>query len=162
MPLSIDSYFSISFADLIGFIITIFSVVLIIRQLKEARLATQLAGFLALSDQFGDIAIAIEFVDSLCLSQKWNDLDGTEAYNYLTENDKNRGLYKQVGAFYEVLAALIRRGALDKTLAIDTFGNLAGKRFNTLQKAIIIHRELLGEKTLYDQWEWMSIEINSI
>jgi hypothetical protein len=154
--MSSGNYFSLSFPELIGLIVTILSVTLVIKQLNDTRLATQLAGFLAISDQFVSIAAEIEFIDSLRVSDGWNDLDGQSAYQYLNGDDKRRETYKKVAAFYEVMAALFRRGALDKKLAVDTFGGLARKRWLTLQKAVIAHRKIIDEETLYDQWEWMA------
>ena len=63
-----DGYFSISFEGILGFLVTLVSVGLIIKQLSEARLASQMEGYLTLMGRFGDISAAVEFIDDLGVS----------------------------------------------------------------------------------------------
>ena len=154
--MSVENYFSLSFSELIGFFVTIISVALIIKQLNDSRLATQMSGYLTLSDQFNNIVPAIEFIDSLNNSEEWNALDGPDAYKYLMENETYKVAYKSVAAFYEILASLLYRGALDKKLAWNTFGFIGTKRWFTIKKAVVVHRKAMGVEELYDQWEWMA------
>lgn len=159
MPHQSNGYFSISFADLIGFFITIISVFLILKQLSDSRLAVQVESYLTISDRFSKITPSIQFVDGLSLSEEWKRLDGKAAYLYLTENEVRYEHYMQVGAFYEVVSALLRRGALDDKLAINTFGGFGKNRWHAVEKAVRYHRELIGEPELYDQWEWLADNI---
>ena len=46
-----DGYFSLRFAEVIGFVITIAGIWLVVRQLNEARLASQMEGMLDLTDK---------------------------------------------------------------------------------------------------------------
>jgi len=156
-----DSFFVLSFSDLIGFLVTIISVILIIKQLADSRLATQMEGFLTISDRFAEITQAIDFVDKLSLSKEWEDFNGEEAYQHLIENKDRKENFMQVGAFYEVVSALLHRRALDRALAANTFGHFGAIRWLTLEKAIVYQRDLFGEKALYDQWEWMANNIHS-
>jgi len=55
---------------------------------------------------------------------------------FLAGSNENYELYMQVGAFYEVVSALVRRKALDKNLAVITFGTFSPIRWQTLEKAI--------------------------
>ena len=151
-----ENYFFLSFPDLLAIFVTIASVALIIRQLKEARLASQLEGFLELANQFSNIALPIEFVDSLSLSTEWQQLSGEEAYEFLIENEKNRVYFKKVGIFYEMTGALLKRGMLDYKIAMDTCGEIGASRWRTLEKAIYFHRKVQGEDSLYTQWEWLA------
>lgn len=157
--MSADNFFYLTFSELIGFIVTIISVALIVKQLSDTRLATQMSGYLALSDQFYQIIPGIEFIDSLGYSKEWDAFDGAEAYKYLSENDEYRGLYKSVAAFYEIVGALIHRGALDKKLAMDIFGELAAKRWFIIKKAALVQRKLIGTDTLYEQWELLAMKL---
>jgi len=157
-----EGYFFLSFADLIGMIVTLFSALLIIKQLRDSRLAVQMEGFLTIIDRFAAITQAIAFVDSLYLSEEWKLFDGQEAYRFIMENEDNKEFYLQVGIFYEGVSALLRRGALDKGLAIDTFGGVGVTRFKTLEKAIKFHRKHVGEPDLYNQWEWLALNLDSL
>jgi len=78
---------------------------------------------------------------------------------YLTESEERYEHYMQVGAFYEVVSALLRRGALDDDLALNTFGGFGKNRWHAVEKAVRYHRELIGEPELYDQWEWLADNI---
>lgn len=157
-----SGYFSISFPDLIGFLITIISVFLTIKQLNDSRLAVQVESFLTISDRYSKVTQAIKFIDGLALSDEWNLLDGKGAYEYLIENTTYYDHYMQVGGFYEVLSALLRRGALDNDLSVNTFGGFGENRWCTLEKAIVYHRKIIGEDALYDQWEWLAMNINTL
>ena len=68
--------------------VTIVSLALIIRQLNDSRLATQMEGYLTISDRFAEITLAIKFVDSLFHSTEWKDINGAEAYNFLAGSMK--------------------------------------------------------------------------
>ncbi len=156
MSFPFENYFVISFGDLIGIIITILSVILILKQLNDSKLAAQMEGFLTVSGRFSDITPAIKFVDNLAHSEIWEGFGGSEAYLYLTENQEFSEFYYQIGNFYEIISALLRRGALDKQLALDTFGIFGAKRWKILSKAIVHHRIIVNEPEYYTQWEWLA------
>lgn len=151
-----ESYFYLSFSEITGILIAVISVALVVKQLNDTRLATQMAGFLSMSDQFSNIVPAIEFIDSLSSSEEWKSLDGPAAFQYLIGDTQRRAYYKSVAAFYETMAALLRRGSLDKKLVVDTYGDLVVKRWLIVQKAAFEHRVAMGVNSLYEQWEWMA------
>ena len=149
-----DGFLSDHIFEILGLLVTIVGIILVLRQIRESTVSSQLSGFLELASQFVGIASSIEFVDALSTSDDWKSLDAKEAFNYLTEDEEIRPKYKEVGAFYETLSALVRRGALDHQLSIDAYGSLLSQRWSTLEKAISVHRKVLGNTTLYEQWEW--------
>ena len=151
-----DGFSSISLESLIGFIITLISVYLIVRQLQESRLASQMEGYLEIIGRVSEISESIDFIDDLGISKKWINFNADEAYDYLVKNKKIRDHYRKIGILYEGVSALLRRGILDEQLAFETFGAMSVKRFETLKKAIDAHRMSLGEPTLYENWEWMA------
>ena len=153
-----DGYFAFSFSELVGTMVTIVGIWLVVSQLRESRLSTQLSGFLELSNQFMGIAASIEFVDDLSVSEEWNSFDGSQAFAYLTEDIEIRKMYKHVAAFYETLSALVKRGALDYQLIDETYGGIGARRWRTLEKAVTVHRKALSSPGLYENWEWFAKE----
>ena len=153
-----EGYFSFSFSELIGTMVTIVGIWLVVSQLRESRLSTQLSGFLELSSQFSGIAASIEFVDDLSVSEEWNSFDGSKAFAYLTDDVEIRKMYKHVGGFYESLSALVERGALDYQLIDKTYGEIGARRWRTVEKAVVEHRKVLNSPGLYENWEWFAKE----
>ena len=64
-----DGYFSLSFAEAVGFVVTIVSVYLIVRQLNETKLASQMEGIMQLGDRFTQILPYIQTLSDLTSSQ---------------------------------------------------------------------------------------------
>ena len=144
--------------EILGLLVTIVGIWLVVSQLRESRLSTQLSGFLELSSQFTGIAASIEFVDDLSVSEEWKSFDGSQAFAYLTEDVETRKMYKHVAAFYETLSALVKRGALDYQLIAETYGGIGARRWRTLEKAVTVHRKALSSPGLYENWEWFAKE----
>ena len=157
-----DGFLSITLEGMLGLLVTVVGIWFVVQQLREARLASQMEGYLMLMGRFGELSAAIEFIDDLGVSQEWNNFSNTEAYNYLIENELYREFYKKIGIFSEGVSALLRRGVLDEKLAFETFGRMGVKRFHTFKKAIDENRMLLGEPTLNDNWEWLAIEFEDM
>ena len=153
-----EDFFSMSLEGLIGFLITLISVYLIVRQLQESRLASQMEGYLEIIGRVSDISESIDFIDDLGISKQWEEFKAVEAFEYLVKNEKYRNHYRKLGVLYEGVAALLHRGILDERLAFETFGAMSVKRYQTLKKAIEAHRASLDEPTLYENWEWMAKE----
>ena len=135
-------YFTMSFEGLVGLVVTVISVALIVKQLQQAHLASQMDGFLELTARFTELAPAIEFVDELGRSADWATKTNSESYEFLTSNKERRQYYRKIAIFYEGMAALVRRGALDQTLAYNTFGAIGTQRFNTFRQAIEENRKI--------------------
>ena len=151
-----DDYFSFSFAEMVGTLVTIVGIWLVVSQLRQSRIAAQMEGILEISSWFNEIGPALDFVDDLGSSNKWNGLDGTQAYDFLTKSKSSRRLYREIVVFYESLATLVRSGILNRKLAYNNFGPMSIKRWKTLEKAIIINRKIVGEESLYKDWDWMA------
>jgi hypothetical protein len=151
-----ENFFVLTFSEILSMIVTIASVGLIVKQLNESRLASQMEGFLELGAQFGEIAPAIEFIDALTLSSEWNSMSAEESYRHIFDNEVNRNFFKKVGVFYEILGALLQRGVLDNKLAMDTFGAIGSNRWQTVKKVAKIQRSLMKEQSLYEHWEWFA------
>ena len=114
-----EGFFSIGFAELIGFAITSVSVWLIVRQLTDARLASQMEGMLALGDHDIELSLPRKLIESIITSDTWKGFDGKQAYEHIYGNENTLEAYYDVLSFFERLGILVRRKALDKGIAFD-------------------------------------------
>jgi hypothetical protein len=153
-----NGYFSIGFAELIGFGITIVSVWLIVRQLIDARLASQMEGMLALGTQSSSFDEHRKLLSDLIETEKWKGFSDEEAYEFIFAKEKYREAYLALIAFFERLAILVRRRALDKGIAYDFYGRVVVLWWKALEKVTRYRRKEEQLDGIAEHWEWLAME----
>lgn len=143
-------------ADLIGLIVTVGGIWLVVKQLREAKLASQMEGVLALGDRFDGMVEELNLLLELSQSERWKEADNEAAYKILLESKKNRTAFFKVASFYETLSVLVRRKVLDEELALDAWGDMVGKRWYWMEKAILAQRVSLENEEYWQHWEWLA------
>lgn len=153
-----NSYFTLSFEGLLGLVVTIISVWVVVRQLREAKLASQMEGLLMLVEQLGSLADQRETLLEIVGTKDWDSLDDEEAHGRVYASETHKLAYKKTKNFYELVAVLVKRRSLDKGMAADYFGNSIGIWWQRLEKITQHESEVLG----YDVgalWKWLAREI---
>jgi hypothetical protein len=153
-----SKYIALSFEGLIGLVVTIISVWLVVRQLREAKLASQMEGLLLLVEQLAVLADQRESLMEFVSHQDWASLTDEEAHARVYASEEHKIAYKKTKNFYEVVAVLVKRKALDKGMAADYFGKSVGIWHQRLLKITQHESKMLG----YDvgaQWEWLGKEL---
>ena len=153
-----DGYFSISFPELVGTIVTIVGIWLVVKQLNETRLASQMEGMLALGERVVAIREHRNILFELVNLDEWNSLSAKEAHTRIYESKLHLDAYSSAMTLFELLGILVRRKALDKGLAYDFYGRVTFVWWNRLakitqQRRIEENREEIGE-----HWEWLAKE----
>lgn len=151
-----DGYFSFSFPELVGTLVTIVGIWLVVKQLREAKLASQMEGILALGDRFDGMVEHFNLLLELSQSERWKEADSATAYKILLESKENRDAFFKVASFYETLSVLVRRNVLDEELALDGWGDMVGKRWYWMEKAILAQRVSLENEEYWQHWEWLA------
>jgi hypothetical protein len=140
----------------LGLLVTLLGIYLVVRQLKEARLASQMEGMLALGDRFDGLLEHIIVLNELTKSDRWQAADSEEALGIIYESTETREAFFKVGSYYEGLAVLVRRKVLDEQLAYDSNGSLIYKRWKWVDKAVFAHRIAQGAEDYWEHWEWLA------
>lgn len=156
-----ENFISITLADVLGLLVTSIGIWLVVRQLTESKLASQMEGMLTLGDRFDGLLEHIILIFELTQSERWQQADSDEAYKIIYETKKNREAFFKIGSFYELLAVLVRRKVLDEQLPYDTYGDLVAKRWHSIEKAISAHRVAQGTDGYWEQWEWLALRFEN-
>lgn len=154
-----EGYFSLSFAEVIGFVITIVSVWLVVRQLNETRLASQMEGLLALTEI--DISGSSALLELINLDD-WNSLSEKDAYTRVYESETFRDDWIKTLTFFELLGVLVRRKVLDKGLAYDQYGKLVFIWWERLEKVVRQRRIEDKWEELGEHWEWLAFKFEKL
>lgn len=156
-----NGYFTLSFEGMLGLFVTVFSVWLVIRQLREAKVASQMEGILALGDRFDGIVEHNDRLFELAKSQRWKEADNEKAFEINYESKKNREAFFKVASFYETLAVLVRRKVLNQRLAFDGWGDMVAIRWQWMEKAVLAQRVATGNEKYWQHWEWLAQKFES-
>lgn len=152
-----EGYLAISFEALLGLIVTVVSVWLVVKQLRETKLASQMEGLLALADQLADVAELRETLVPAITSNDWDQLSDEEAHTRVYGSEAHKIAYKKTKNFYELIGVLVRRKALDRGLASDYFGNSIAIWWERLEKVTRQESKDLGYN-VGSHWEWVARE----
>ena len=156
-----ENFNSITLADVLGLLVTIVGIWLVVRQLTESKLASQMEGMLTLGDRFDGLLEHIILLFELSESDEWKAADSDKAYKMIYRTKKNREAFFKMGSFYELLAVLVRRKVLDEQLAYDTYGALVAKRWRWVEKAVGAHRDAQGTDEYWEHWEWLALRFEN-
>lgn len=156
-----DGYFSLSFAELIGFAITIVSVWLVIRQLNETRLASQMEGAISLATMAADMEKQVKALVDFTLLEEWEKLDDEDAYAAISRNDEYMEGYLKHANIFGLTGGLVRAGALDLHVAEEQFGYFLPVRWRRFEKFTRVLRKKFGEE-MNENWEWLALEFEKL
>ena len=156
-----DGFIAEHIFEILGLLVTVGGVWLVVKQLNETRLASQMEGILALGDRFDGIVEHNIILFELSQTTPWKEANNSKAHKIIFESKRNREAFFKVTSFYEALAVLVRRRVVDKQLAIDNWGDMVGKRWTWIEKAVLEHRRSLENEKFSQHWEWMAKEFEN-
>ena len=151
-----EDFLSITLSDVLGLVVTLFGIWLVVRQLREAKVASQMEGILALGDRFDGIVGHNVRLFELAHSQRWKDADNETAFEIIYESKENQDAFFKVASFYEPVAVPIRRKVLDEQLAFDGWGDMVGIRWQWMEKFVLAQRDKTGNEGYWQHWEWLA------
>ena len=157
-----DGYFSLSFAEVLGLLVTIVSVYFVVKQLREAKLASQMESVIALVEMGRKHMSSVKPLNELINSGEWQDLDGEEAHSVIMKTDAYWDGYLEYVSTYELLGGLVKTKAIDIRLANETWGIYVPSRWRALEKFTFMLREKEGDPTINDNWEWLASEFEKL
>lgn len=157
-----DGYFSFSFPEIVGTIVTITGIWLVVKQLNETRLASQMEGMLALVAKLDDIAEQRDTLLDLGSLDEWISLSDEEAYAKVYAQESYRVAYVRTKIFYELLGVLVYKKTLDKGLAYEFFGNTVMLWWKRLSKVMRQQDVRQDTKEMGRNWERLAIEFEKM
>jgi len=150
-----EGYFSISFEAIVGLLVTIVGIWLVVRQLHEAKLASQMGGLLTLEQ----MALALAELDLDLLnrvaSDEWQKIPAEQAHREVFENPNAYKAWNGLVAWNDLLGVLVRRGALDEEMVFLRHGTMTELWYQRFEKIIRIERKRLKWDGLAANWEWL-------
>lgn len=152
-----DGYFSFSFPEFVGTIVTIVGIWLIVKQLRETKLASQMEGLLELLDQWTASQDTRRPVLNLIDLEEWDRMNDKDAYARIYESGELLKGYTFIVNWYELTSVLVRNKALDKTIVFEYFGGYIVRRWNKFEKVVRHHRLLQNDFSI-NNWEWLAKE----
>jgi hypothetical protein len=158
-----EGFFSITVGEVLGIVVAIFGIYYVVRQLNEARLASQMEGMIALATMGNEMQHdkdVISLREFIALDE-WTKLSGQEAFEVISNEKKyKRGYDKQVSV-YELVGGLVKAGALDIRVADNAFGYYLPFFWNRLEKYTKTLQNEYGA-TINEHWEWAAKEFEKL
>lgn len=157
-----DGYFSFSFPELAGAIITIVGIWLVVRQLYEGKLASQMEGMMAISERFAENNRTNALLVKMVTTDDWDNPSSKEAHTRVFESDPTVTDWSNILLLYELVGVLARRKALDKHLAFDYFGYMITIWWKRLEKVNRQQAIELDVPKIGEHWEWLVGEFEKL
>lgn len=157
------SFFEISLSELIGFAITLVGIWLVVRQLREAKLGSQMEGILMLQDHWERIIEDRSLLWEMTIqSNTWDLLSAKEAYRTVFKNKEVTGSFMRVANFFDGIGMLVVAKALDKKLAYRGYCLVLSPLFDKFEKVILLDRKVQKNPRIFENWEWMRNEFRKM
>ena len=156
-----DGYFSISFAELIGFAVTVIGLWYVVKQLRETRMATQIQSVLAITELRHASMQEVSKLNSLVLNPEWNQLSDEEAHAKIVDSELYYAAWLKAHTYFEMVGVLVKRKSLSKDLAYDLIGSGANFWWKRLGNVERQRRIVLNEPSIGENWEWLATEFEN-
>jgi hypothetical protein len=157
-----EGYYSFTFPELVGTIVTIVGIWLIVKQLREAKLASQMEGLLTLGEMDAGNGDSWNTALDLINRQDWIELEPQQAHDLFHETDAQAKALDKITIFFELISVLVRRKALDSKMAYDMYGNAVTRWWERMSKVIRHHRIYLNDKSYGRNWERLALEFEKV
>lgn len=148
----------ISLAEVLGLLVTIVGIWLVVMQLRETKLASQMEGLLTLGQMDSGNSTNWNRALELINGQDWKAMKASEAHELFHETDSISKAFDEITVFFELMSVLVRRKALDKRMAYDMYGNAVPRWWKRLEKVIEHHRVETNDDSIGKNWEWLADE----
>ena len=156
-----NDFLSIGLSEIVGWLVTLLGIWLVVKQLNEAKLASQMEGLLALMNDLSKLHEDREALKIAVTSVEWEQSTNEKAWAIIRDDKTLLASYRKVGNFFETIAVLVRSGALTKELAFRSWGEMIPVTFRSLEKGIIQSRIEEGDQEILEYWEWLSVQVES-
>ena len=157
------NFFDFSIIDIIGFGVTLLGIWLVVRQLNEARLSSQMEGALMLQDHWERIIEDRSLLwDMTIKNQSWDSLSEKEAYKEVWNNKEVKGSYLRVANFFDNLGSLVLAKAFDRQLAYRGYCLILSPLYDKFEKVILLDRKIMKNSHIFENWEWMKNEFKKM
>ena len=153
---------TITFEGFLGLIVTVVGVWFVVQQLREAKLASQMESLLALSNQMTDLHAERIAIMEIANSKEWNEGGPDEVYAMVFDDKEIMDSYIKIGNLFDLIGTLVSSRALGMEMTNKLYGHLAPTMYRTLEKLINIDRHKENEPNIYDNWEWLTIELEKM
>jgi len=150
--------FAISLADVLGLIVTIVGIWLVVRQLREAKLASQMGGMMELRQMISDNSEFERLLFDLISEDDWEAISAKEAHARLFNSDELTEAWNELTSFFELYSLLVRKKALDEGMAYAYNGKFVSLWWKRLEKIARQQRIELKWGDLLENWEWLALK----
>jgi hypothetical protein len=158
-----SNFFELTLSDLMGFAITLIGIWLVVQQLHEAKLGSQMEGILTLQDHWERIIEDRTLLWEMTIqSNTWNLLSAKEAYRTIFGNKKMTDSFMRVANFFDGIGMLVLAKALDKELAYRGYCLVLSPLFDKFEKVILLDRKVQKNPRIFENWEWMRREFGKM
>ena len=153
-----ESFLAISLAEIIGFVITIVSVGLIVRQLNDTRLASYSEIVLSLLENGRQIVPDRVAIGNVVSDESFQKLSTEQQYEMVWGDDSLKIATINVLHYYETIGTLVKTRGLAKSVAEETFGEVVSVVWTTFEPIVRNYRRSPGNERVGENWEWLANE----
>jgi hypothetical protein len=143
-------------------VVTGLGAILIVKQLREARLASQMAALMELNQQHEQVTEAIFLIRKVIQPEIWISLTEEERVARLNADESLNVAWRKIANFYDMLGLLVRSKSFDKQVAFKFYGFFTVSWFQGLEPAINELRERAAFPTFFEHFEWLAIEFEKM
>jgi len=157
-----EDFLSFNLVELFGLAVTIVGIWIVVRQLTESRLASQMEGAIAFADRSDKLDSEIADLLNFSNSEDWENLDFSATYSTFKESPKYFPQYLKMANLYGLVGGLVRARALDISLADEGFGYYLPKRWRRFEKYTKELRKNSDNFAINEDWEWLAKEFEKM
>ena len=145
----------LSISDLIQIaflVVTLLGAILIVKQLREARLASQMEALMELDEKNKEVLEAFFVLSTFMEKETWSNLSTQEKAKRLEANEDTKRAWRTIASYCELIALSIPSKSLSSKLAYDFDGDLVVNAYRTLEPAIEYRGNIVGP-SLFNHFE---------
>jgi len=157
-----EGFLSISLEGLIGLIVTVVGIWLVVQQLRETKLASQMDGLITPSEMHKNIREEVKPLQDFADSEEFKKLDGKEAFTMIESNEKYWIGLVRMSYMFTLIGNLVYTKSLDIRLADRSFGYVIPLNWRRLEKVIKWHRIEIENENVNVWWEWLTNEFGKV
>ena len=151
-----EGYLSNNLFEIVGLLVTILGIWFVVRQLREGKLSSQMEAMMGLREMISDYSGSEQIILDLFASDDWNSISDKEAHKRIVSSESTLEAWNEITSFMELYSLLVRKSALDESLAFAFNGKFVSLWWSRLERIVYQERTSMNWSGLLENWEWLA------
>lgn len=153
-----EGFWALTLEGLVGLLITAIGIWLVVKQLTETKLATQMEGLMVLGQLDVENAAHWAALINMSDNNEWDMLSPDAKYKRLYSSLHLAEAFDAAYTFFELMGSVVYTKALSMTMVQRMYGWSVNSWWERLGQVVIHRRKVIGNQELGANWEWLARE----